>query len=59
MRNETIYITKVLKSNLCDYNDAYISVRAQITVTASPSTQLAFKNVKHLLNLSQKLMEQQ
>ena len=50
MRNETIYITKVLN---------IISVRAQITVTASPSTQLAFKNVKHLLNLSQKLMEQQ
>ena len=59
MRNETIYTTKVLKSNLCDYNDAYISVRGHIIVTAAPSTQLAFKNVKHLLNLLQKLMEQQ
>ena len=39
-----IYNTEVLKSNLCDYNDAYILVRGDITVTAAPTTQVAFKN---------------
>ena len=33
----------MLKSNICDYNDAYI-VRGVITVTAASVTQLAFKN---------------
>ena len=42
--NEIIYNTEVLKSNLCDYNDAYILVRGDITVTAAPETQVAFKN---------------
>ena len=27
--NEIIYNTEVLKSNLCDYNDAYILVRGK------------------------------
>ena len=36
--NEIIYNTEVLKSNLCDYNDAYILVRGNITVTAAPAT---------------------
>ena len=30
--NEIIYNTEVLKSNLCDYNDAYIFIRVDITV---------------------------
>ena len=30
--NEIIYKTEVLKSNLCDYNDAYIIVTGGITV---------------------------
>ena len=30
--NEIIYKTEVLKSNLCDYNDAYIIVTRGITV---------------------------
>ena len=34
--NEIIYTTEVLKSNLCDYNDTYILVRGDITVTAAP-----------------------
>ena len=33
VRNEIIYNTEVLKSNLCDYNDAYILVRGNITIT--------------------------
>ena len=33
LRNEIIYNTEVLKSNLCDYNNAYILVRGNITIT--------------------------
>ena len=42
--NQIIYNTEVLKSNLFDYNDAYVLVRVNITVTAAPATQVAFKN---------------
>ena len=42
--NEITYNIKVLKSNLCDYNDAYILVEGDITVTAAPQTQVAFNN---------------
>ena len=42
--NKITYNTEVLKSNLCDYNDAYILVRGDITVTAVPQIQVAFKN---------------
>ena len=30
--NEVAYYTEVLKSNLCDYNDAYILVKGYITI---------------------------
>ena len=43
--NEITYNTEILKSNLCDYNDAYILVRGDITVVAAPATQLAFKKL--------------
>ena len=42
--NEIIYNTKVSKSNLCDYNDAYLSVRGDITIIGHEATQVAFKN---------------
>ena len=42
--NEIIYNIEVLKSNLCDYNDAYILARDHITVAAAPVTQVSFKN---------------
>ena len=42
--NEIIYNKEVLKSNFRDYNDSYIEVRGDITVTAAPATQRAFKN---------------
>ena len=42
--NEIIYNTEVLKSNLCEYNNAYILVKGAITVTAAPATQVSFKN---------------
>ena len=41
--NETKYNTEVLKSHLCDYNDAYILIRGNITVTAARAAQVAFK----------------
>ena len=42
--NETTYKTEVLKSNLCDYNNAYILVRGDMTATAAGVTQVTFKN---------------
>ena len=42
--NEIIYNTEVLKSNLCDYNDAYISMRGDITISGHQIIQVAFKN---------------
>ena len=43
--SETIYNNKVLEFYLCDYNGAYISVRANITIGSRYlATQLAFKN---------------
>ena len=39
-----IYNREVLKSNLGDFNDSYILVRGDITVTTSPATQVSFKN---------------
>ena len=59
VRNEIIYKTELLKSNPCDYNDAYILVRRDITIAGDNRTQVAFKIVHHLLRASQKLMEKQ
>ena len=42
--NETTYNTEVLKSNICDYNDAYILIRGDITVAAAGATQVVFKS---------------
>ena len=41
---------ELLKSNLCDYDDAYILVTRDITVVAAPATQV----VHHSLNVLQK-----
>ena len=41
--NEITYNTEILKSNLCDYNDAYILLSGNITVVAAPIRQVAFK----------------
>ena len=37
---QIIYSKKVLKSNLCDNNVAYILVRVNITITAASATQI-------------------
>ena len=42
--NEIIYNTEVLKSNFSDYNNAYILVRGNVTITGHQVTQVAFKN---------------
>ena len=42
--NEIIYNAEVLKSDLCNYNDAYTLVIGDVTVTAAPGTQVAFKS---------------
>ena len=36
--NEITYNTEVLKFSLCDYNDGYILVRGDITITAAGVT---------------------
>ena len=44
--NETNYNTEALKSNLCDYNDPYILVRRNITITGHYlATQVAFTKI--------------
>ena len=53
--NEIICNTEVWKSNLCDLNDVYILVKGEITINGHNVTQ----NMRHLLNVSQNLMEQQ
>ena len=47
--NEIIYNTEVLKSNLCDYNDTYILVTGDLTVTANPPSKY---HLKILLNIT-------
>ena len=42
---------RIIKSNLCDYNDPYI-LRGDITVVDTPSIQVVFRMVHHLLNIS-------
>ena len=44
MGNKIIYIKEFLKSNLCDYEDAYILVRGDITIIGHQVAQVAFKN---------------
>ena len=53
--NETIYNTKVIKSNLSDYNDAYILVRSDFTVVAGLTTQIAFPNCTPFINCITKI----
>ena len=53
---EIIYNTDVLTSNICDFNDAYILVRGDITIIEHRVTKVA---LHHLLDLLRKLMEQQ
>ena len=49
----------MLKFNLCNYNDAYILVRGNITIKEHNVTQVAFKYCAPFIKRITKLMEQQ
>ena len=49
--NNIIYNTKVLKSNVCDFNDAHILVRGDITIIGHAETLTIF-----LLSKTQKYL---
>ena len=54
--NRVIYSTEVLRSNLCDYNDAYILVRRDITnIGGNCVTEIAFKNCAPYMNCFSKI----
>ena len=56
-RNEIIYNTQVLKSNFCNYKDAYIIVKGDITAAAAPATQVAFRNCASVIKCTSKTDE--
>ena len=53
--NEIIFNTEVLKSNLCDYNNAYILVRGDITIIGHQTTPEPFKNCGPFTKCSTKI----
>ena len=55
--SEIIYNIEVLKSNLYDYNDAYILVRGNINLIGHQVTHVAFKNCAPFTNCITKVME--
>ena len=59
--NEITCNTEILKSNLFDYNNAYILVRDDITVIAAPAVQVAFKNcatfTKYITKIDETLID--
>ena len=57
--NEIIYSKEVLKYCLCDYNDAYILVRGNITLAATGDDWVAFKNCSQFIKCITKMMKQQ
>ena len=53
--NEIIYNKKVLKSNLCDYNNACNLVRGDFTIIGDNGTQVAFKNCTPFIKCIKKI----
>ena len=51
--NEIIYHAELLKSVLCDYNNAYILVRGSVTVIGNNVIQAALKNCALFVQSSQ------
>ena len=47
--NETIYNTEALKSNVCDFNDAYILVKHSVKIAGIIVARVAFKNCAPLI----------
>ena len=57
--NEIIYSTAVLNSNLCDYSDAQILVRGDITIMGCDlATQVTFENGAPFIHCITKTIEQ-
>ena len=53
--NRIRFLTSSLESSLCDYSDAYILVKGNITVTGgNANTKVVFKIVHHSKNAEQK-----
>ena len=53
--DEIKFLTSSLESSLCDYSDAYILVKGNITVTGgNANTKVVFKIVHHSKNAEQK-----
>ena len=46
-----------MKSNICDYNDAYILINGDITVTEAPETQVSFNNCAPFIKCITKIDE--
>ena len=60
VRNKIIYSTEILKSNHCDYNNAYILGRGDITsISHNLATEVASKHCAPSNKCITKLLEQQ
>ena len=57
--NEIIYTIEVLKSNLCNCNDAYILVKSDISIIGHIVAQVAFKNCSPSIRCITKIEGQQ
>ena len=59
--SEIICDAEVLKSNVCDYNDTYILVKGDITVTTTSTAQVSFKHcapfTKNIIKLDRKTID--
>ena len=55
--NKIIYNTEVLKSDLGDYNDAYMLVKGNITTAGNIAAQVAFKNCAPIIKCITKIDE--
>ena len=44
VESKIIYNTQAWKSNLCDYNDAYILVKGDITILGDNGAEVTFTN---------------
>ena len=52
--NQIIYNTEVLKSSLCDYNDAYILAGGIITIAGNITVRVALKHCPPFANCNPK-----
>ena len=57
IENKIIYSTEVLKSNLCDYNDAYILVKGDILIAGNILAWVAFKTCALFIKYNTKIDE--